>query len=169
MDGEKDSGERGRRWVRRGVLLLAFASGVGVTLIARPALVAAAGGMGCHGHWGRGNTQAMREHAQVSVKWALRDVGASEEQQQKVSAIVTEALDDLHRLHEQHAGLHQSLVAALGAEKVSREDLEGIRKSAMEAADAASQRLVKAVADAADVLTPEQRQALLAHARQHRH
>jgi periplasmic protein CpxP/Spy len=167
MDTQQASPSRGTRWARWGALVVAFAAGAGVTLIARPGLVAAAGAAGaCRGHFGRGNPQAMREHAQVAVKWALRDAGASEEQQKKVGAIVDGALVDLQQMHEQREAMHDKAVAAVSADTVDREQIEALRASAVERMDEASKRIAKAVADAADVLTPAQRQALLARARE---
>jgi len=119
----------------------------------------------CGGRGFRGfhamNPEAAKDHLQVAAKWALRDVDASEEQQQKVTAIADGAVDDLMRLRDQHAANREALHAQLGGAAVDRAALEEIRKSEMALADEASKRFVRAVADAAEVLTPEQRQALM--------
>ena len=121
-----------------------------------------------HGFCGRGfrgfhamNPEAAKDHLQVAAKWALRDVDASEEQQQKVAAIASGAVDDLMRLRQQHVTNREALHAQLGGAAIDRAALEEIRKSELALADEASKRFVRAMADAAEVLTPEQRQALV--------
>jgi Spy/CpxP family protein refolding chaperone len=52
---------------------------------------------------------------------------------------------------------------------VDRAGLEEIRKAEIALADEASKKLVQALADVSEVLTPEQRQALLEHAQRFRH
>ena len=107
------------------------------------------------------NPEAFHEHAQVAVKWALRDVDATEEQQQRVTAILKGAVDDLHKLKDRHRQNRADFAAQLGGATVDRARLEEIRKAELALADEASRRLVAALADVADVLTPEQRQELL--------
>src|SRR5688572_28890485 len=102
----------------------------------------------------------MHEHAQIAVKWALKDVDATAEQQEKVSAIVKGAIDDLHTLKDKHRQNRADFVAQLGGAALDRARLEEIRKSELALADAASQRLVRALGDASEVLSPEQRQQL---------
>ena len=80
--------------------------------------------------------------------------------------IVAGAVDDLFRLKQKHQEDHAAFAAQLGAATVDRAALEEIRKSEMALADEASKRVVQALADVSEVLTPEQRQALIA--RHHR-
>jgi Spy/CpxP family protein refolding chaperone len=105
--------------------------------------------------------EAAKEHLQVATKWALRDIDASEEQQDRVNAIAAGAVDDLFRLRQQHVTNREAFHAQLGGASIDRAALDEVRKSEIALADEASKRLVRAVADVADVLTPEQRQALM--------
>jgi periplasmic protein CpxP/Spy len=141
-----------------------------VAVAARPiaAAIQGAGGLGGfhHGWAGHHGFQAMspeaaKEHIQVAAKWALRDVDASEQQQERVNAIAADAVDDLFRLRQRHLDNREAFHAQLGGASVDRAALEEIRKSEMALADEASKRFVRAMADMADVLTPEQRQALM--------
>jgi Spy/CpxP family protein refolding chaperone len=111
--------------------------------------------------------EAAKEHLQIASKWLLRDIDASAEQQDRVNAIVTGAVDDLFRLRERHQQNRDAFHQQLGGATIDRAALEEIRKSEMGVADEASKRLVQALADVSDVLTPEQRQALAE--RIHRH
>lgn len=140
-------------------------------LVARPIAAAMQDGAARHGRlsrnlfrWsghGPANPQSVKEHAGMATKWVLRDIDASEEQQERVTTIVGGAIDDLFRLKEKHQGNRQAFAAQLGAATLDRAALEEIRKSEIALADEASKRLVQALADASEVLTPEQRQALV--------
>jgi Spy/CpxP family protein refolding chaperone len=155
-----------------GVLAVAL-----VAAAARPiaAAIQGAGALGGFHHgWGgphgfrHMSPEAAKEHLQVAAKWALRDVDASEQQQERVTAIAAGAVDDLFRLRDRHVENREAFHAQLGGASVDRAALEEIRKSELALADEASKRLVRAMADIADVLTPEQRQALVEkHSRRH--
>jgi Spy/CpxP family protein refolding chaperone len=123
------------------------------------------GNFGGHtGRWagpGAANPEALKEHAGLATRWVLRDLDTTEEQQDRVAAIATSAIDDLFRLKEKHQGNRQAFAAQLGAAQLDRAALEEIRKSEIALADEASKRLVAALADASEVLTPEQRLALV--------
>jgi periplasmic protein CpxP/Spy len=161
---------------RTRIVYAALGAGAVLALVAaRPISAAIQGGGGFHrafaghlggwGHHGAANPEAVKDHAHVATKWALRDAGASDEQQERVNTIVDGAIDDLFRLKARHQATHEAFAAELGAASVDRAALEETRKNAMGLADEASKRIVQALADVAEVLTPEQRQALIEHAR----
>ena len=110
----------------------------------------------------------MQEHVQIGVKWALRSVDASEEQQQRVSAILAAGLQEATKLKERHQENREAFAAGLAGASVDRAALEEARKAELALAEEASQVLVKTLADAAEVLTPDQRKALLEHAHRFR-
>jgi Spy/CpxP family protein refolding chaperone len=161
----------GGRKLRRGFLYGLLGTGALATLFAaRPIAAAVQGGgfrgFGHHGRWAQHgmSPEAFHEHAQVAVKWALKDVDATDEQQERVAAIAKGAIEDLHKLKDQHRQNRTDFAAQLAGAAVDRARLEEIRKAEMALADAASQRVVKALADVSEVLTPDQRQQLLAKA-----
>lgn len=169
MDEQKTATGRGfggRRGVLYGVLGLSL---VAAALVAAGPLAAASGFHRFGGRWGhhRMSPEAMHEHLQVGVKWALRDVDATEEQQAEVARIVGAALGDLHRLKEAHLANRDAFRAQLTAASLDRDALERIRKAELALAEDASRRLVDALADAAEVLTPEQRRALAERHQRH--
>ena len=98
------------------------------------------------------------------VEWKIDDmldeVDASDDQRTQVRAIATAAIADMGEFREFKREGRQALVEALTQETVDREALEALRQSKLETADRASQRLLTALADAAEVLTPAQRAAL---------
>jgi Spy/CpxP family protein refolding chaperone len=98
----------------------------------------------------------------------LRDIDASSDQQDKINGIVNGAVDDLFRLREKHQQNRDAFHAQFGGTgTVDRAALEEIRKSEMGLADEASKRLVQALADVSDTLTPDQRQALAERIHKH--
>jgi protein CpxP len=173
---DKSEGTGGAKPGRRRAILYASLLGGSalITLIAaRPITAAIQQSAGFHHSWGGRwgghamSPEAAKEHLQIASKWLLRDIDASPEQQDRVNAIVAGAVDDLFRLRERHQQNRDAFHQQLGGATIDRAALEEIRKSEMGVADEASKRLVQALADVSDVLTPEQRQALAE--RIHRH
>jgi protein CpxP len=122
-----------------------------------------------HGGHGFGGDRHGPEHIRLALEWMLSRVDATDEQIEAIAAISESAMSDIHGLREQHHAQREALVAALGADEVDREGLEQLRAEGIGMAEEASTRLLTAVADAADVLTPEQRRALIeAHESFHR-
>ena len=98
------------------------------------------------------------------VEWKidgmLDEVDATDEQREQVRAITTAALADMEEFRDFKREGRNALVEALTQETVDREALEALRQNKLAAADRASQRLLAALADAAEVLTPAQRAEL---------
>ena len=157
-------------WIGAAVIALAIAGGASA-LLATPATRAAGwfGHSRGFGHGGHGfGRQGGVEHMRFGVEWVLRRVDATDEQVERIVAIADAATTDLEGLHGQHQAQREALVAALGSEEVDREALEQLRSEGIALVDSASARLVAAVANAADVLTPAQRRALIEqHERHH--
>lgn len=126
-------------------------------LVAGSALVFAHAARGGHGHM---DVDEMAEHFQVHVKHMLAEVDATPEQQARIDAIIDAAAADLKTLHQQHSGMFAGMHALLTAPTIDRAKIEQLRAEHIAALDAASQRCATAVADAAEVLTPAQRQQL---------
>jgi periplasmic protein CpxP/Spy len=102
----------------------------------------------------------MEEHLERMLKHFYVEIDATEAQRARLGPIVKQAAKDLLPVHER---LHEARKQGLGlltAASVDRGALERLRADQIQAADAASQRLTQALADVADVLTPEQRKAL---------
>lgn len=173
---ERSEGTPGKKpnWRRR-ILYGLLGSGALLTLVAARPISAAIQNAGAWhgrwaGHWGGHDAmtpEAAKEHLQVAAKWALRDIDATQEQQDQVNRIVAGAVDDLFRLKQRHQENRVAFHAQLGGASIDRAALEEIRKSEMAVADEASKRLVQALADVSEVLTPEQRQALVERIHSH--
>jgi protein CpxP len=132
-----------------------------VVVLAAGSALALAHGMGGGGwHHGAMDAEEMTEHLQVHVQHVLAEVDATPEQKAQVNDIVAAATKDLEALHEQHGGIHQQLHEIFTAPTIDRAKLEAVRTEHMQALDVASKRCATAMADAAEVLTPEQRKTL---------
>lgn len=126
-----------------------------------------AGWMGHAGHIS--DPQLAIERAEIATDFVLMQVSASEAQRQQVKAIVKDAINDLLPLREQHRATHQAFVDALAQPTVDRAALEQLRVAAIQRAQTASTRLVQAIADVAEVLTPQQRTELIQLPERFRH
>jgi len=121
-------------------------------------------------HAGPMDAAAMDQHIERMIKHLAVEVDATPEQQQKLGAIAKQAAQDLAPLREQHREARKQALELFTAPKVDRAAVEKLRAAHVAQAETASRRLTQALADAADVLTPEQRKQLaqrLEHRRHH--
>ncbi|VXB48616.1 periplasmic heavy metal sensor [Massilia sp. 9I] len=107
---------------------------------------------------------AMDAHIDRMVAQLAGD--ATPEQQARVAAIAKRAMADLRPMHEQRKQIFASAHALLMAPVVDRAALEQLRAAHVQEFDAGSRRILEAVADAADLLTPAQRLRFAGHLRQ---
>jgi protein CpxP len=104
--------------------------------------------------------ERMLQHFYVEVK-------ATPEQQQRLAPIVKQAIADLAPLRKAMRSTRERAREIMTAPQVDRAALEELRSTRMQNADALSRRMTQALADIADVLTPEQRKTM-AERMQHR-
>jgi len=135
-----------------------------ITLATLGGGAAAAIGFKAFGHGGGHgpmNPDRMLKHLYV-------EIDATEEQKARLEPIVKQAAQELAPLRESlHAGRREA-IELLTRERVDAAALEALRAKHIGLADEASRRLTRAVAEAAEVLTAEQRKNLAAHfARRH--
>jgi periplasmic protein CpxP/Spy len=90
----------------------------------------------------------------------LNRVDASKEQRDKVSGIVKGAFGDLTALGINPWDAREKAIALLRADTVDPAAFEALRAEQISTADTASKRVVQALTEAAQVLTPEQRREL---------
>jgi len=128
-----------------------------VALAAGTALAFSHGGGWRHGGM---DPQEMAEHLQVHVQHVLAEVDATPEQQAQVKSIVAAATKDIQALRAAHSGDRKELHDLFTASTIDRVKLEAMRAEHIQALDTASKRIAAALADTAEVLTPEQRQQL---------
>lgn len=155
-----------RRWFAGAALAAAFlAGGFTLPIVAASAQDAAqsAGMSMMNGH---GGIHAM---GMAHVSKMLDQLGATPDQRNRVQAILRAGFAPMAQTHRDMAQMHAALQAILTAPTIDRAALEKLRAAQIARIDDSSRIMTKALADAADVLTPEQRAKLVklmaAHAR----
>lgn len=98
----------------------------------------------------------------------LEQIGATPEQRAQIRKIADTARADLRAGHGAARSQRAKLAELLAQPQVDTAAVEALRKEMVARHDAASKRMTQAMLDAGQVLTPEQRQKLAAHAQQRR-
>jgi len=110
------------------------------------------------------------QRADRMVRHLAIEIDATTEQQEKLRTIVKSAVKDLVPLREKMRTARQKARELLTQDTIDPAAIETFRAEQIAQVDAASKRLTKALTDAAEVLTPEQRQKVaerMAHRRGH--
>lgn len=146
---------RARRWI--------VLTGVATALVSLSAC-AHQGGDGGSRAWGGmrhhgGNMTPEQMNARIDrmVERVLSSVDATQDQKQKIGAIAKLAAGELRPLRERHQQARRQAAELLSAATIDRAALERVRAEELQSADAVSKRMTQAIADAAEVLNPEQR------------
>jgi Spy/CpxP family protein refolding chaperone len=94
------------------------------------------------------------------IRHVAIEIDATTEQQDKLRAIMRSAVQDLLPMREKLLTARATARDLLTQQTIDRTAIEKFRADQIAAHDAASKRIVQAVADAAEILTPEQRRKL---------
>jgi Spy/CpxP family protein refolding chaperone len=138
-------------------LISSVAAGIGATAVwAAP---------GAHGGWHGGGFMGGRgpmsdERIEKMVKHFGVEINATPEQTAKLTSIAKGAAKDMQPLREKAREARKRSMELLAAPTIDRAAIERLRAEQMQAADALSKRRSQAFADAAEVLTPDQRKKL---------
>ena len=157
-----------RRRFRRAFIAFAVVVSAGI------GLAAIASGHG-FGRWQRGafmdaaiDPAKLDEHVDRMLKHLYVEIDATEAQKQSLAPIVKTAARDLLPMRDRMREAREQAVALLSQSTVDRAALEALRASQLQLAEDASRVVTRALGDAADVLTPEQRGKLAErHSRWH--
>jgi Spy/CpxP family protein refolding chaperone len=149
---------RARRWSFAGIA----AAAAGAFAFHR---MAHAGGHGCGPGFGRPmhgamDPESMGKFIDWRVSMMLSHVDATAEQKTRVADIAKAAARDMLPAREQHRAARAKAMALLTATTIDRAALEKLRADELALAETLSKRAVQSLADAADVLTPAQREKL---------
>lgn len=155
---------RARRLRRLAVAGLATVLLAGAGIFAFQGITHAQGGPGFgHGHrWGKGamDAETVGKFIDWRVSAMLSEVDATSEQKNRIGEIAKTAAKELMPLREQHKAARDKAMTLLVAPNVDRAALEKVRADELALAETVSRRITRAVADAAEVLTPAQRAKL---------
>jgi len=168
METQDRKPEKRRRFFKRAAiatLIGGIAAGIGIKAFAQ--------GGGCG--WHRGGFAAgpldpaqMDEHLDRMLKHLYVEIDATEEQKQKLAPIVKQAAKDLLPLREKMRAARNQAIGLLTGDTIDRGAIEALRAEQLLLAEQASRRIVQALGDAAEVLTPPQRKELAARMETHR-
>ena len=100
------------------------------------------------------------ERADRMIRHISVEVDATAEQQEKLRGIVKNAVKDMFPMREKIFAARQQARDLLFGQSVDRAGIEKLRSEQIGTVDALSKRFTQALADAAEVLTPEQRRKL---------
>jgi protein CpxP len=115
------------------------------------------------------NPERMTKHIDHSVNHVMKDLNATPEQRDEVTGIVNGALTDLNGFGIKPWETRDKFIELLRADTVDPAALEALRAEQVGRVDTASKRMVQAMTEAAQVLTPEQRRQLADRWEHHRH
>ena len=108
-------------------------------------------------HHGPMDPAQMEERIERFIRHVAVEVDATPEQTQKLTTIAQDAARDLAPLRQKSTDLRKQGLALFTAPTIDRNAVEQLRIARMQNADASSRRITQALADSAEVLTPEQR------------
>jgi Spy/CpxP family protein refolding chaperone len=97
----------------------------------------------------------------------LDSVNATDAQRQQIKQIAQAAKADLKAQHDAAQSLHEQAMTLFTQTTVDAAAAENLRQQMLAQHDQASKRMLQAMLDISRVLTPEQRQQIAAHMKQH--
>ena len=102
-------------------------------------------------------------HVERMLKHLYVEIDATDAQKQKLDPIVRQAAKELVPMRQNLHAARREAIELLAQERVDPAALEVLRAKHLQLADQASRKLTRAIAEAAEVLTPAQRKELAAH------
>jgi Spy/CpxP family protein refolding chaperone len=152
-----------RRFSRRAAivtLVAGIATGIGFKTLAD------AGFAGWHHTGPQGapvDPARLNEDVDRMLRHLYVEIDATDAQKQQLAPIVKAAAADLLPLHAKIHDTRRQVVELLSRASVDRAALENLRDETIKLVEQGSRRLTQALADVADVLTPEQKKQLADH------
>jgi Spy/CpxP family protein refolding chaperone len=122
-----------------------------------------------YGFPGHGGGPEMHERMQARMERILTDAGATDAQKAQVKAIWAGLRPQLKAAHQQHFQLRQQIQQALTAATIDTAAIEKLRQQSVQSIDKTSSLLTQGMVATAQVLTPDQRQKVLAELQRHPH
>lgn len=118
---------------------------------------------GCAGHHRHEGIFAkdVRQSIHERAEWALTQVDATDEQREKITAILKDLDSDLVRWQEERRALRSRFMQALQTEQMNPDDLATIKSAGITLTDEALSRTMDVALQVSGVLTPKQREELV--------
>ena len=125
--------------------------------------LAGVGAHALHAHTPPQSEAELRERMNGPAERVFEWTNATPDQQARIGAILDDAAAGLWERHDEREARHAEIRAILTADTIDRKALEQVRRDVVDAFDEVSKDIVGYVGDVAEILSPEQRQALAAH------
>lgn len=158
-----------RRFFRRAAiatLIGGIAAGIGIKAFAQGG---GFGGWRCGGMMaGALDPAGVDGRLERMLKHLYVEIDATEEQKQRLAPIVKEAARELLPLRERMHEARRRALELLTQDSIDRAAIESLRAEQLQLAEQASTRIVRSLADAAEVLTAAQRKELAQRVERHR-
>jgi periplasmic protein CpxP/Spy len=146
---------------RRRITVVAIAASL-IAIVGGTLAYAHSGG-GHHGHTAGRGAKDHLEHMQAM----LTQIGATDAQKAQIEGLLEPALEEMKAAHQSHSAAFKQFHDEITAASVDRARIESLRAAQVKSLDEASKRLVTAIGDAAEVLSPDQRAALAKQINKH--
>lgn len=143
-------------WIVGGLAAVTISGAVMAQTFAPPRFM----GHGMRGGFEQMDPARMAEFADKGVRHLAIEIDATPEQQEKLRAIVRDLTKDLAPLRGARQDAASRARSLLTSSTLDKAEIEKFRAEQIGKADAVSKRITQAIADAAEVLTPEQRRKL---------
>ena len=137
------------------VVTAGVAGWTGVAVAENAPMIHVMHGMPGHGDMMSNDPAAMAAHLDKMIATMVPD--ATPEQKAKLLEIAKSVHADIGAVHAQFGQAHKRIHDILLQPTIDRSALEALRVEQMQKMDVVSKRVLSAMADAAEVLTPEQR------------
>ena len=153
----------GRR--RRGLFGVAALVGIGA-LLAVTFYAPAASAFGRRAGWGHGGPHGtisdamVLEHTRNGADRLIGRVDGTDAQREALDPIIDRTIPELLALRAEGKSLKAEFHAALTRGELDRDELEGLRTQGLAIANVASSKMLDALVEVSNVLTPEQRTEL---------
>ena len=121
-----------------------------------------------HGGWRRGEPLSEAQLDRM-LQHLFVEIDATEDQKQRLAPILKGAAKDLAPLREKFRATRAQAIELLTQDRIDPAAIESLRAEKLRLADEASRRFTRALSEAAEVLTPEQRKGLAQRFERHRH
>lgn len=142
-----------------------------LALAAGGACILGVGALKAHAHPGfrfHGDHAMVHRFVDFAVNEKLDEIQATDEQKAKVREIKDRLMKDGQALREGHAGLHEQMLALLAQDNPDPAQVKALVRQRTDALVRFGDEAADALVELHGVLTPAQRQKLLADAREHR-
>lgn len=150
-----------RRWTVAAIVAAAVAvAGAALSWHGQARAHGPGSGMHLRGGWEQMDPDTMGRRIEAMIAYRLADIDATPEQKSRIAAIMKGAANDLRPVRTQLRDLRRQSMQALAAPTIDRNQVEALRVQQSQLRETVSRRMLQAFADAAEVLTPEQRAKL---------